>query len=115
MEYERAAGRQPKEMPPKNPGYDIESRNNSGAVSRYIEVKSFSGRWSSTYAVLSRPQFEKAREIGDRFWLYVVERAESDDFQIHRVQGPALKANRFMFDDGWRAMAEPIVPSEKDE
>ena len=80
--------------------------DNSGVVSRYIEVKSMSGRWNNTYGVLSRPQFEKAREIGDRFWLYVVERAESDDFQVHRVQGVALKANRFMFDDGWRAMAE---------
>ena len=43
-------------------------------LARYIEVKSFSGRWANTYAVLSRPQFNKAREVAERFWLYVVER-----------------------------------------
>ena len=115
MDYERSAGRDPKEMPQKNPGYDIESRDGSGAVTRYIEVKSFSGQWSSTYAVLSRPQFDKAREMAERFWLYVVERAESDEFQIHRIQGPATRANHFMFDDGWRATAEPVPPRQEDE
>jgi len=94
-------------MPHKNPGYDIESRDASGKVIRYIEVKSLSGRWRNTYAVLSRPQFDKAIDLGDAFWLYVVENAESDQFAIHPIQNPALKANRFMFDDGWRATSEP--------
>ncbi|MGA2792690.1 MAG: DUF3883 domain-containing protein [Roseiarcus sp.] len=107
LEYEKTCGRSSKEMPHKNPGYDIQSADGSGKVTRYIEVKSFSGRWSNTYAVLSRPQFNKANELGDSFWLYVVERAETDDFQIHRIQNPALRANHFMFDDGWRATAEP--------
>ena len=111
LAHEFASERTPKEMPHKNPGYDIESRDPSGKVVRYIEVKSFSGQWSDTYAVLSRPQFNKARELGDLFWLYVVERAESEDFKIHIIQNPALQANHFMFDDGWRAMAEPIPTS----
>ena len=113
LEYETACGRFPKEMPHKNPGYDVESRDASGKVVRYIEVKSFSGQWSDTYAVLSRPQFDKASGLGDAFWLYVVERAESDDFSIQRIQNPALKANHFMFDDGWRATAERPSPSEE--
>jgi hypothetical protein len=111
MEHEFKAGRKPKEMPHKNPGYDIESRDADGNVLRYIEVKSFSGRWNSTYAVLSRPQFNKAHELGDLFWLYVVERAESEDFQIHRIQNPPSNANHFMFDSGWRTLAEPVPPS----
>jgi hypothetical protein len=93
-------------MPHWNPGYDVESRDAAGNIVRYIEVKSLSGYWKNTYAVLSRPQFEKALALGDIFWLYVVERAQSDDFRIHRIQNPALKANHFMFDDGWRATAE---------
>jgi hypothetical protein len=106
LEYEIACGRVPKEMPHWNPGYDVESRDAAGNIVRYIEVKSLSGYWKNTYAVLSRPQFEKALALGDIFWLYVVERAQSDDFRIHRIQNPALKANHFMFDDGWRATAE---------
>ena len=98
-------------MPHKNPGYDIDSRDANGNVVRYIEVKSFSGRWNNTYAVLSRPQFNKANELGNVFWLYVVERAESEDFQIHRIQNPPLNANYFMFDSGWRTLAEPVPPS----
>jgi hypothetical protein len=114
MEFESAAGRTPKEMPHKNPGYDIESRGAAGRVIRYIEVKSLSGPWSNTYAVLSRPQFDKAREVGAMFWLYVVECAESKEFRIHRIPNPALSANHFMFDDGWRATAEgaSMTPEE---
>lgn len=115
LEFETACGRIPREMPHKNPGYDIESRDASGRVVRYIEVKSFSGQWRNTFAVLSRPQFEKASSLGEAFWLYVVERAESADAQIHRIQSPALKANHFMFDDGWRATAEPVPSSEAGE
>ena len=114
MEYEKSAGRQPKEMPPNNKGYDIESQDANGALLlRYIEVKSFSGNWDYTYADLSRDQFDKASQEREKFWLYVVERAEQDDFRIHRIQNPARKANHFMFDDGWRATAEcdPDHPS----
>lgn len=105
LDYE-SRQRFPKEMPHKNRGYDIESRDGSGNIVRYIEVKSFSGAWNMTYAVLSRPQFDKASTLGDAFWLYVVERAEFEDFRIHRVQNPAQKANHFMFDDGWKNIVE---------
>lgn len=115
LDFERAAGRTPTEMPHKNPGYDVESCDGTGKVVRYIEVKSFSGKWSDTYAVLSRPQFDKALDLGDSFWLYAVERAESDSFQLHRIQNPALKANHFMFDDGWRAAAEATPVSQEGE
>jgi len=106
LDYETNTGRIPKEMPHKNPGYDVESRNAKGEVERYIEIKSLSGRWNHSYATLSRPQFDKATSLGDAFWLYVVENAESDNYQVHRIQNPALKANHFMFDDGWRSVAE---------
>jgi hypothetical protein len=106
LEYESACERIPTEMPHNNPGYDVESRNGSGEIVRYIEVKSFSGNWSNTYADLSRTQFYKANDLGALFWLYVVERADTDDYQIHRIQSPAVKANHFMLDDGWTALAE---------
>lgn len=111
MQYESSVGRYPKEMAHNNKGYDIESRDVHGTtVLRYIEVKSFSGDWDSTYADLSRDQFDKANEEREKFWLYVVERAESENFRLHRIQNPARKANHFMFDDGWRATAEADPP-----
>lgn len=106
LEYEKTCDLFPREMPHKNPGYDIESRDACGNVVRYIEVKSFSGQWRDTFAVLSRPQFNKARDLGALFWLYVVERAQEENLKIYRIQNPALKANHFMFDDGWSATAE---------
>lgn len=106
LQFEADAGRRATEMPHKNPGYDIQSCDQDGKVVRYIEVKSLSGAWRSTYAVLSRPQFQKALSLGDGFWLYVVERATSDNFRIYPIQNPATRANHFMFDDGWSATAE---------
>lgn len=106
LDYEKSCGRNPKEMPHTNPGYDIESRDAEGRILRYIEVKSLSGAWAGTYAVLSKPQFDAAKRLGDAFWLYVVDQAQTDAFSIHRIQNPAQRANHFMFDDGWRAAAE---------
>jgi Domain of unknown function (DUF3883) len=106
LEYESSAGRFPVEMHHKNPGYDVESNDLNGQTVRYIEVKSVSGDWSRTFAVLSRTQFEKARQLGELFWLYVVERALEDDYIIHRIPNPVLRANNFMFDDGWHEIAE---------
>jgi hypothetical protein len=51
-------------------------------------------------------QFEKNREIGDYFWLYVVERAERPDYRIWRIQNPANRVTYFMYDDGWKELAE---------
>jgi len=39
LEYERQHQRHPREMPPLNPGYDVESDNATGQIERYIEVK----------------------------------------------------------------------------
>jgi hypothetical protein len=94
------------EKPPNHPGYDIESMDATGEVVRYIEVKSLSGKWGSLGASVSKPQFEKASELGTRFWLYVVEQAQGSDFKIYRIQDPARQVNQFLYDTGWRALAE---------
>jgi hypothetical protein len=109
MEYEQTQGRHPTEMPHQNPGYDIESRNESGEIERYIEVKSLSGDWDSYGAAVTPTQFRKAQTEGDRFWLYVVEHPERSDYQISAIRNPAGKVDQFLFDDGWRAIAEVSV------
>lgn len=106
LDFERQAGRFPTEMPHGNRGYDVESADAEGNIVRYIEVKSCTGSWSDTFAVLSRPQFDKASAMDDEFWLYVVERAQREDFRIHRIPNPAMNATKFMFDSGWSALGE---------
>ncbi|MCI0461024.1 MAG: DUF3883 domain-containing protein, partial [Gemmataceae bacterium] len=115
LKYEADQKRHPKEMAPNHPGYDIESSKDAGGVERYIEVKSLSGDWGSLGAALSDTQFEKASELGDRYWLYVVERAKHPDYRIYRIQDPARKVNQFIYDDGWQALAEgeEYQPSER--
>ena len=71
------------------------------------EVKSLSGDWSTRNAAgMTNSQFDLAREMGEEFWLYVVERATSDDYCIYRIQNPANLVNQFLFDDGWHVLTE---------
>ncbi len=104
--YERVAGRKPHEKAHNHPGYDIESRNASGEIERYIEVKSLSGDWGRDGVPLSSRQFEHARDLGDKFWLYVVERATGNHPRVSAIRNPGWKANEFRFDCGWRDLAE---------
>ena len=43
---------------------------------------------------------------GNKFWLYVVERAEAENFNIIRIQNPGRLVNQFFYDDGWREVGE---------
>jgi hypothetical protein len=93
-------------LPQNHEGFDIESRTSDGTLARFIEVKALSGEWGVTGAGLSKPQFDKAVELGDQYWLYVVERAEQNDYRIYRIQNPARQVNQFIYDSGWRGLAE---------
>ncbi len=106
LEYERLKNRHPREMPHLHPGYDVESDNAIGEIERYIEVKSLSGDWEGPHAGMTDTQFKKNEELGGRYWLYVVERAGQPNFKIWRIHNPAQRATNFMFDDGWKAVAE---------
>jgi hypothetical protein len=105
MEFERRQGRVPVKKDHFNAGYDIESYDASGAIDRYIEVKSLSAAWNLSNVGLSVPQFQKARDEGDRFWLYVVDNLNGPDPQLHRIQDPADRVVEYRFDDGWRQAA----------
>src|SRR4029077_1534621 len=72
----------------------------------FIEVKSVPEDWNRRGVGLSREQFDRASELGDKYWLYVVENAEGDEFHIYRIQDPARKTNQFFYDDGWIGVAE---------
>ncbi len=106
VEFEKSKGRSPIVMPPKHPGYDIESKDETGRTIRFIEVKSLSGDWGMTGVGLTKPQFEKAQEHTDQYWLYIVERAQQDNYKIYPIQNPARRVEQFIYDDGWKNLAE---------
>jgi len=91
-----------------HPGYDLESADENGQV-RYIEVKALSGIWESTNpALMTRTEFETAKEMRDQFWLYIVERATAEDENevfIYCIQNPANRAQYYLFDAGWEPLA----------
>jgi len=103
LQYERDNGREPKYKGQTHPGYDIESTNPSGDK-RFIEVKSLPGDWGERGVALTATQFTKAQELGEQFWLYVVERAEGTDYEINAIQNPAHLANQFLYHHGWKAL-----------
>jgi len=104
MQYEREHNRNPKDMETvqvHHPGYDIESIEDNGTL-RFIEVKSLSGIWDAQNpAEVTKTEFETAKKKGQDYWLYIVEKAESEDFQIHMIQNPANRVDFYLYDHGW--------------
>ena len=91
--------------PTHNPGFDL-FKEADGQPCAWCEVKAMTGSLDDRPATMSHTQFKFAQEHGDAYWLYVVERAGTDDARIVRIQDPAGKAKTFTFDKGWLAVAE---------
>ena len=121
-EFEERHGRRPTPLSHAHPGYDVESREprvesaDPGTDSfRSIEVKGIAGPWTPQGVALSPRQFRAAQELGDRFWLYVVEYADdSTRAVVHPIQGPFARVTGYWFDRGWRQLADPSeAPSQQ--
>lgn len=104
--FEEMAGRSVTEMSHSHPGYDLESRNQTGEVLRYIEVKSTGSAWNGV--LLSSTQYRKAQELGNQYWLYVVENADSANPQVYPIPNPTGLIEKFVFDCGWKAVSMAI-------
>ena len=89
-----------------NPGFDLYQGDERSGATRWCEVKAMTGTLADRPVGLSRTQFDCAREHGEAYWLYVVESAGTDDASLARIQDPAGKAKTFIFDHGWREVAE---------
>ena len=93
--------------PPNNPGFDLMKPGPDGQPVKWVEVKAMKGTLQDRPVGISRTQFECAREHGEAFWLYVVERAGApEEARVVRIQDPAGKAQTFTFDHGWVGVAE---------
>lgn len=92
--------------PEGNPGFDLFEIDSNGELLRWVEVKAMTGTLEDRPVGLSHTQFNYAREKGEAYWLYVVERATDPmHARVLRIQNPAAKAQTFTFDHGWREIA----------
>jgi hypothetical protein len=91
--------------PPGNAGFDLFQAGDDGSPRRWCEVKAMKGSWQDRPVGLTRTQFECAREHGEAYWLYVVERAGTNVARLVKVQDPAGRARTFTFDRGWLHVA----------
>lgn len=97
--------------PEGNPGFDLFEADSSGRQIRWVEVKSMTGTLHDRPVGLSHTQFDCAREKGDAYWLYVVERAtDPAQARVLRIQNPVGHARTFTFDHGWSGIARTDPP-----
>ena len=90
--------------PPNNPGFDLYRGATIETATHWCEVKAMKGTLDDRDVGISSAQFEWARNHGEAYWLYVVERAGTDAPNLVRIQDPVGRAKTFTFDHGWRAV-----------
>jgi len=87
MEYERRRGWHPTDVSQEGEHYDIRSEGPNGEK-RFIEVK---GRAQTGPIVLTAPELDKLRQLGERAWLYIVTFCKGQRPRLHRIQDPISK------------------------
>jgi hypothetical protein len=106
LEFETFQGRSPIEQDHYNPGFDVESKDDSGAR-RLIEVKGIDGDWNEAGVKLSRRQYRFAQEHPEEFWLYVVENARDPARRrVRPLWNPFLRVDGYFFDHEWQKACE---------
>ena len=100
--------------PPNNEGFDLyrtQSGRKNGKITVWCEVKGLSGKF--TGVSLTRPEFKKAQECGDAYWLYIVEEATTTNPKLLKIQNPAGRVERFTYGSNWGKVAEKFDPSQE--
>lgn len=99
-----------------NQGFDLVESDANDEAERWVEVKAMKGTLEDRPVGLSSAQFEFARQHGEQFWLYVVERADDpNQARIVKIKDPVGKAGSFTFDKGWSSIADIDQPHASDE
>lgn len=83
MRHEQRQGRYPEDVSQGN-SWDVESKNVEGATLRYIEVKG-RGPENANEVLLTEPEWDAARRLGDQHWLYIV---RLGDGMMWMIQNP---------------------------
>jgi len=84
MRYERSRGWTPVDVSREGEHYDIRSEGPNGEK-RFIEVK---GRAQSGAIVLTGPEVDKLRQLGERAWLYIVTFCKGERPRLRIIQDP---------------------------
>lgn len=84
MRYERQRGWAPFDVSQDGEHYDIRSESNANEV-RYIEVK---GRAESGAIMLTAPEMDKLRQLGERAYLYIVTGCRGEKPRLRIIQNP---------------------------
>jgi len=87
MRYEWARGWTPYDVSKDGEHYDVRSESPTGEK-RYIEVK---GRAQSGPVMLTGPELDKLRQLGDRAWLYVVTYCKGERPRLRIVCDPGAR------------------------
>ena len=87
MEYEYRRGWTPIDVSQDGEHYDIRSVAPDGDK-RFIEVK---GRSKTGPIILTGPELDKLRQLGNRAWLYVVTFRKTDRPKLYIIQDPISK------------------------
>jgi len=85
--YERSRGWSPVDVSQEGEHYDIRSVGPDGEK-RFIEVK---GRAQSGPIMLTGPEVDKLRQLGERAWLYIVTSCKQKQPKLHIIQDPLSK------------------------
>ena len=114
IKYEQRHGRTARSMAHSNKGYDVISED--GETSRYIEVKGTEAAWGERGVSMSHPQFFYTLQNPEReHWLYVVENTLSQTPTLHKISNPSEIVTSFVFDGGWRQVAESVSLNTGDD
>lgn len=110
MKYERSNGWSPEDVHKENLGFDIRSTKyrDDGTFEdiRYIEVKA---RACDGSIRISANEWKKAKRFQDKFWLYVVTQAGTDQPVLERYRNPekTFRINEDIYATGY------IIPKDK--
>lgn len=77
--------------------WDIESDDAQGVVVRYIEVKG-RGPEDASEVSLTENEWEAARRLGDKHWLYIV---RLGDGMMWLIQNPYASCSPRSLNAGW--------------
>ncbi len=89
MRYERSRGWTPTDVSSDGEHYDIRSEGPNGEK-RFIEVK---GRSQTGAIILTGPEVDKLRQLGERAWLYIVTHCKGEQPRLRILQDPISKLN----------------------
>lgn len=115
LKFESENNRPAEDVHEQDMGYDIVSTDSATKEKRFIEVKGLSALWGASGVGMTDGEFKMALKLGDQYWLYVVERANADDYKIYPIQDPARLVQQFMYDHNWRALAKFSSVESADE